>query len=109
MELDQLCQNIINGLKQISNTSRETEVVVFPVGVVASNNAANNHEHGFAVTCLERSVTSCEEMARLPKILEQHCYEDGVLSLPISGLAEEFKCATMRLDVALTDSQAPVV
>lgn len=35
--------------------------------------------------------------------------EDGALSLPLSSLVEEFKSATVRLDVTLTDSQPPMV
>lgn len=36
-------------------------------------------------------------------------YSDGMLSLPIPGLVEEFKCAKVRLETSLVDSWEPIV
>lgn len=36
-------------------------------------------------------------------------YSDGMLSLPIPGLVEEFKCAKVRLEMSCTDSWDPMV
>lgn len=36
-------------------------------------------------------------------------YSNGALSLPISSLVEDVKCAKVRLDMSLTDSRDPVL
>lgn len=46
----------------------------------------------------------------LPRCLSNvGLYSNRVLSLPISSLVEEVKCAKVRLDMSLTDSRDPVI
>lgn len=54
---------------------------------------------------LEKLVNShVRKWLGLPKCLSSvGLYRDGVLSLPVSSLVEEFKCAKVMLDMSLTD------
>lgn len=60
---------------------------------------------------LERLVNShVRKWLGLPKCFNSvELYSDRALSLPISSLVEEFKCAKVRLETSLTDSRDPVV
>lgn len=56
--------------------------------------------------CLERLVNShMRKWLGLPMCLSSvRLYSDRSLSMAISGLDEEFKCARLRLDISLTES-----
>ncbi|KAL3999364.1 acyl-CoA thioesteraes 11 [Sarotherodon galilaeus] len=60
---------------------------------------------------LERLVSSyIKKWLGLPKCLNSvGLYSDGILSLPIASLVDEFKCAKVRLEMSLTDSRDPIV
>ncbi|KAL6462518.1 hypothetical protein MHYP_G00289400 [Metynnis hypsauchen] len=51
----------------------------------------------------------CKEVAWATKMHEQRRYVDGPLSLPISSLTEEYKCAKSRLEMTLSESRDPLV
>src|SRR4029434_9154492 len=60
---------------------------------------------------LERLVSSyARKWLGLPRCLSRiWLYGKGVLELPISSLAEEYKCAKVRLEMMLLDSSDPFV
>ena len=60
---------------------------------------------------LERLISSfAKKWLGLPKCFSSiGLYGSGILELPVSGLAEEFKCSKGRLEMTLTDSCDPYV
>ncbi|XP_025760230.1 uncharacterized protein LOC112844845 [Oreochromis niloticus] len=114
-QLEQLRQNLADDLQRINNTALPGKLklwcfqfwllprLLWPLTMYeVSLNHANR---------LERLVSSyVKKWLGLPKCLSSiGLYSDGILSLPIPSLVEEFKCAKVRLEMSLTDSQDPIV
>ena len=114
-QIEQLRQDTANGLRQINNTSLpgklklwclqfgllprlQWPLTMYEVSICHANR-------------LERLVNShVRKWLGLPKCFSSvGLYSDGALSLPISSVVEEFKCAKVRLEMSLTDSRDPVV
>lgn len=114
-QLEQLWQDTANGFRQINNKEhpRKLKFWCFQLGLLprflwllTMYEVSLTHDNK-----LERLVNShVRKCLGLPKCLSRvGLYRKGALSLPISSLVEEFKCAKVRLDISLNDSRDPVV
>ena len=114
-QLEQLKQDTINGLKQINSTALPGKLklwcfqfgllprLMWPISIYEVTLSHANR--------LERLVNvQVRKWLGLPRCLSSiGLYGNGVLSLPISSLVEEYKCAKSRLEMTLTESRDPFV
>uniref|UniRef100_A0A3B3B355 Reverse transcriptase domain-containing protein n=1 Tax=Oryzias melastigma TaxID=30732 RepID=A0A3B3B355_ORYME len=114
-QVEQLRQNTADCLKKIDNTSLPGKLklwcyqfgllprLIWPLTMYEVSLSHANR--------LERLVNSyVRKWLGVPNCLSSvGLYSDGVLSLPVPSLVEEFKCAKVRLDMSLSDSKDPVV
>lgn len=114
-QLEQLRHDTANGLRQINNTALPGKLKLWCLqfGLLPRLQ--------WPLTIYEVPICHAKRLERLmnshvrkwlglPKCFSSvGLYSDGDLSLPISSLVEEFKCAKVRLEMSLTDSRDPVV
>ena len=114
-QVEQLKQDTMSGLKQINNTALPGKLklwcfqfgllprLMWPISIyeVTLSHASR----------LERLVNvQVRKWLGLPRCLSSiGLYGNGALSLPISGLVEEYKCAKARLEMTLKESRDPFV
>ena len=114
-QVEQLRQDTISGLKQINNTALPGKLKLwcFQFGLlprlmwpISIYEVTLSH-----ISRLERLVNAqVRKWLGLPRCLTSiGLYGNGALSLPISSLVEEYKCAKTRLEMTLTESQDPFV
>ncbi|KAI2644850.1 hypothetical protein H4Q32_030713 [Labeo rohita] len=114
-QIEQLRRDLANGLKQINNTALPGKLKLwcYQFGLLprllwplTMYEVSLSH-----VNQLERLVnTQVRKWLGLPKCVSSvRMYSKGALSLPISSLVEDFKCAKVRLHMSLTESRDPVV
>ena len=114
-QVEQLRQDTISGLKQINNTALPGKLKLwcFQFGLlprlmwpISIYEVALSHANR-----LERLVnTQVRKWLGLPRCLSSiGLYGNGALSLPISSVVEEYKCAKARLEMTLTESRDPFV
>lgn len=114
-QVEQLRQDTISGLKQINNTALPGKLKLwcFKFGLlprlmwpISIYEVTLSH-----VNRLERLVNAqVRKWLGLPRCLSSiGLYGNGALSLPISSLVEEYKCAKTRVEMTLTESRDPCV
>ena len=114
-QVEQLRQDTIIGLKQINKTALPGKLKLwcFQFGLLprlmwpmSIYEVTLSH-----VKRLERLVNGqVRKWLGLPRCLTSiGLYSNGALSLPISSLVEEYKCAKTRVEMTLTESRDPVV
>ncbi|TWW54580.1 hypothetical protein D4764_0274410 [Takifugu flavidus] len=114
-QVEQLKQDTISGLRQINSTALPGKLklwcfqfgllprLMWPISIYEVTLSHANR--------LERLVNAqVRKWLGLPRCLSSiGLYGSGVLSLPISSLVEEYKCAKARLEMTLTESRDPFV
>ncbi|KAK7912981.1 hypothetical protein WMY93_013192 [Mugilogobius chulae] len=114
-QIEQIRQDTIRGLKQINNTALPGKLklwcfhfglmprLLWPLTIYEFTSSHVNR--------LERLVNAqIRKWLGLPKCMSSvGLYVDGPLSLPLSNLTEEYRCAKARLEMTLTESQDPCV
>ncbi|KAL7868614.1 hypothetical protein SRHO_G00099980 [Serrasalmus rhombeus] len=114
-QIEQLRQDTISGLKQINNTGLPGKLKLwcFQFGLlpclmwpITIYEVTSSH-----ISRLERLVNAqVRRWLVLPRCMSSvGLYVDGPLSLPISSLTEEYKCAKARLEMTLSESRDPLV
>ena len=114
-QVEQIRQETIGGLKQINSTALPGKLKLwcFQFGLLprlmwplSIYEVTLSH-----VNRLERLVNAqVRKWLGLPRCLTSiGLYGNGALSLPISSLQEEYKCAKTRLEMTLTESRDPFV
>ncbi|KAL1278284.1 hypothetical protein QQF64_024957 [Cirrhinus molitorella] len=112
-QLEQIRQDLANGLKKINNTALPGKLnlwcyqfgllprLLWPLTMYKVSLSHAN--------LMERLVnTYVRKWLGLPKCVSSvSLYSKGALLLPISSLVKEFKCAKVRLDMSLTESRDP--
>ncbi|KAL6469854.1 hypothetical protein MHYP_G00209730 [Metynnis hypsauchen] len=114
-QIEQLRQDTISGLKQINKTGLPGKLklwcyqfgllprLMWPITIYE---VTSSH-----ISRLERLVNAyVRRWLELPRCMSSvGLYVDGPLSLPISSLTEEYKCAKSRLEMTLSESRDPLV
>lgn len=113
-QVEQLKQDTISGLRNINNTSLPGKLklwcfqfglprLMWPISIYEVTLSHANR--------LERLVNAqVRKWLGLPRCLSSiGLYGNGALSLPVSSLVEEYKCAKARLEMTLTESRDPLV
>ncbi|KAL1263729.1 hypothetical protein QQF64_006468 [Cirrhinus molitorella] len=114
-QVEQLRQDTISGLNKINNTDLPGKLKLwcFQFGLLP--------RLMWPISIYEVTLTHANRLERLVNAQVRKClglprcltsiglYGNGALSLPISSLVEEYKCAKSRLEMTLTDSRDPVV